>query len=266
MAISKVTFGAIKAPKELPKVKVQTKLKNKVPELDEKMSTMVKLMIGASAVAGLIMLGIAGYRGKLGKGVKKMLSKNSDDIADKLLKRKSKTQNPEVESLRAEQPKTKTQKAEVESPKPRQPISTALRPVEEIDGSDFLKLEGQFGKDGSKFIKDANGNVVREFVPSDDLTRLAFVCDYDPKTGNMIKFSSFRNGKTLDYVVDHDPKTGNEIKLTSFQADGKKVSLVTEYDRKCQGKEIQTILYKEDGITVDYITVPVNKYERRRIT
>lgn len=43
------------------------------PEFDEEKSNASKLMLGATALAAVVGLGIAGYKGKLGKGVQKFL-------------------------------------------------------------------------------------------------------------------------------------------------------------------------------------------------
>ena len=139
------------------------------------------------------------------------------------------------------------------SVKPQQSSSFALKPATEIDGSDFSKLEGEFNEYGKKVIKDADGNVVREFCPSKDGNVLYNVWDYDVKTGGPLKNTCFReDGKTLSWVADYDPNTCNKIKQTGFREDGKKVSYVTEYDPKIANKKIQTTYYKEDG-TVDEI-------------
>lgn len=60
------------------------------PEVDEEKSNATKYMIGATALAAVIGLGIAGYNGKLGKGIQKLLggaekaaekgAKNAEDV------------------------------------------------------------------------------------------------------------------------------------------------------------------------------------------
>ena len=206
----------------------------------------------------------------------------ADDLADNV--RKPKGESPNVEPPKVEQPKTETPKADVETPKVESPNmetpkAPALKPAEEIDGSDFSKLEGELNEYGKKVIKDADGNVVRQFCSNIGGKTLGDIIDYDPKTGKMIKYTSFReDGKTLGYINDYDPKTGkhikqtrfredgktldcisdyyqdtgNPIKQTCFREDGKKVRCVIEFDPQITYKEIQTIYYKEDG-TVDKI-------------
>ncbi len=61
------------------------------PEVDEEKSNATKYMLGATALAAVIGLGIAGYKGKLGKGIQELLggaekaaekgTKNTEDVA-----------------------------------------------------------------------------------------------------------------------------------------------------------------------------------------
>ena len=61
------------------------------PEVDEEKSNATKYMLGATALAAVIGLGIAGYKGKLGKGIQELLggaekaaekgAKNTEDVA-----------------------------------------------------------------------------------------------------------------------------------------------------------------------------------------
>lgn len=53
--------------------------------MDEEKSNAAKYMIGATALAAVIGLGIAGRRGHLGEGIQKLLGgakKSADDIAE----------------------------------------------------------------------------------------------------------------------------------------------------------------------------------------
>lgn len=61
------------------------------PEVDQEKSNATKYMLGATALAAVIGLGIAGYKGKLGKGIQELLggaekaaekgAKNTEDVA-----------------------------------------------------------------------------------------------------------------------------------------------------------------------------------------
>ena len=139
----------------------------------------------------------------------------------------------------------------MKSVKPQQSSSFALKPVEEIDGSDFSKLEGEIDGQGLKLIKDDNGNVVRMFVPYYNGKILWHVRDYDLNTGKIMKGTYFRgDGKTLAFVDDYDPNTANPVKGTFFKSDGKTLEKVVDYDPNVYGKVIRTTYYKEDG-TID---------------
>ena len=180
----------------------------------------------------------------------------ADDLADNV--RKPKGESPNVEPPKVEQPKTESPKADVETPKVESPNmetpkAPALKPAEEIDGSDFSKLEGEFDEYGKKVIKDADGNVVREFCPSKDGKTLSWVSDCDPNTGKHIKETYFcKDGKTLECITDYDPSTFNRIKRTYFRKDGKTFYWVADYDPKT-GNKIKQTDFRGDGKTLGYI-------------
>ena len=50
------------------------------PSADKEKSNSTKLMIGATALAGVVALGIAGYKGKLGKTVQELLCGTEKEV------------------------------------------------------------------------------------------------------------------------------------------------------------------------------------------
>ena len=182
----------------------------------------------------------------------------ADDLADNVRKPKGESPKVEVETPKVEQPKTETPKADVETPKVESPNmetpkAPALKPAEEIDGSDFSKLEGELNEYGKNVIKDADGNVVREFCPSKDGKTLSWVSDCDPNTGKHIKETYFRkDGKTLSLVSDCDPNTGNIIKQTFFRGDGKTLGYINDHDPKT-GNIIKRTYFRKDGKTFYWV-------------
>lgn len=73
MSVGKVTFRGVEAPQPQPQTPEQTKVSFQGQEVDEEKSNAAKYMIGAAALAGVVALGIAGYKGHLGEGVQKFL-------------------------------------------------------------------------------------------------------------------------------------------------------------------------------------------------
>ena len=74
MTIRRLSFGSVEGPKNNAKQVNTTQKETKTPQKEDKqMTTATKLMIGATAVAGLVALGIAGRKGVLGKNVQKWL-------------------------------------------------------------------------------------------------------------------------------------------------------------------------------------------------
>lgn len=73
MSVGKVTFRGVEAPALQPQPQEQTKVSFQGQKADEEKSNASKYMIGAAALAGVVALGIAGYKGHLGEGVQKFL-------------------------------------------------------------------------------------------------------------------------------------------------------------------------------------------------
>ena len=78
-AISNYSIGLQQTPKV--SLKSQQSFTSK-PEVDEEKSNATKYMIGATALAAVIGLGIAGYKGKLGKGIQEFLGGAEKAVKD----------------------------------------------------------------------------------------------------------------------------------------------------------------------------------------
>lgn len=90
MAVEAVKIHSVE-PQQSPKTKMKSQQNiTSSPEVDEEKSNAARLMIGATALAAVIGLGIAGYHGKLGKGVEELLrgtekgSKKAQDAVETL--------------------------------------------------------------------------------------------------------------------------------------------------------------------------------------
>ncbi len=82
MSVGKVSFRGVETPAPQPQIQEQTKISSQSPEVDEEKSNAAKYMIGATALAGVVALGIAGYKGHLGEGVQKFLG-GAKKVAEK---------------------------------------------------------------------------------------------------------------------------------------------------------------------------------------
>lgn len=78
-AVSNYLVGLQQTPKA--SLKLQQSFTSK-PEVDEEKSNATKYMIGATALAAVIGLGIAGYKGKLGKGIQEFLGGAEKAVKD----------------------------------------------------------------------------------------------------------------------------------------------------------------------------------------
>lgn len=72
------------------------------PEVDEEKSNAVKYMIGATALAAVVGLGIAGYKGKLGKGVQKLLG-GAESAAEKAVESDASKAGNETPKIKPEE-------------------------------------------------------------------------------------------------------------------------------------------------------------------
>ncbi len=83
MSIQKINFGA----GDYDDYQVNNPNKKNViileqAPVDKEKSKAAKFMIGASALAGIVALGVAGYKGKLGKNIQKLFTQ-SEKAAEK---------------------------------------------------------------------------------------------------------------------------------------------------------------------------------------
>ncbi len=148
-AVSNYSVGLQQTPKA--SLKSQQSFTSK-PEVDEEKSNATKYMIGATALAAVIGLGIAGYKGKLGKGIQEFLGGAEKAVKDG-------AQNASESTGSASKPMTEgaeqaTQKAEEVPSKAADVAEEVTTNVsEEIDKvNDFFKKNG----DGKAFIDNNN--------------------------------------------------------------------------------------------------------------
>ena len=260
-----------------------------------------KLMKGAAALAVVAAAGIIGHKlGKIfSKNVENALDEVSGIVTDAV--RKAEKQSTEaVKSTNKAAEKVKpsvTETVEQTTAKPVQNnaekvVKETEKTVENLSKSKSLdELAEEALKAGKKtFEKEYYYNYSRLIKTFDAKTRklleerlidtnggIRFTnkYDYDPKTGNLLKLSSFdnKNGQIrwiLDYdpktekiVKDtdflgyeklihyYDPKTGNLLKQMSFREDGS-ISSIGVYDAKT-GHFIKSTQFYEDGKTVKRI-------------
>ena len=84
MSIDKITFSSVETSTQVKQEIKKEETEKTIDTVDEEKSNAAKYMIGATALAAVIGLGIAGRRGHLGEGIQKLLGgakKSADDIA-----------------------------------------------------------------------------------------------------------------------------------------------------------------------------------------
>lgn len=262
IAIEKISFRGVDTPIQAQQEARKDETQNQLAPVDKEKSNAAKYMIGATALAAVIGLGILGRKGYLGDGVQKLLGgakKSADDIAETGQKKGGEILD-DISSKAKDTPDDVTPKSGDEIDGKASPDTTKIPDAnphlsDNIDYSDFSKIAGDiYERNGLKCkdLKNSEGKVIKTFA-SDDGKTLSSVFDYAPKTGNMIKGTYFReDGKTWASVVDYDPETRNKKKFTAYQPDGKTFERVSDYDTKT-GRMIKRTFFREDGKTVWYV-------------
>lgn len=252
MQVSKILFSGVDAKVSNKEIKTDV-TKNSNSNLDEKKSNTAKYMIGATALAAAIAVGIIGHKNNWWRKAADAAEDLSKKGAEILENAEKNTPNVSSASLKA----------------------TDL--VNDIDYSDFSKIESEIYEiQGFKYkdLKNAEGKKIKTFV-SDDGNRVVSTLEFDPETEKPIKMTAYQENKNigivqeydpqtgivtkeysylddgigLDFIIEHDKSTGNMIKQTFFQDDGKTLEEVLEYD-PLKETLIKQTTYADDGKTI----------------
>lgn len=256
MQVSKILFSGVDS--KVPNNEIKTDVKNNSnSHIDEKKSNTAKYMIGATALAAAIAVGIIGHKNNWWR--------KAADAAEDLSKKGAET----------------LENAEKNTPNVSSASSKATDLVNDIDYSDFSKIESEIYEiQGFKYkdLKNAEGKKIKTFV-SDDGNRVVSTLEFDPETEKPIKMTAYQENKNigivqeydlqtgivtkeysylddgigLDFIIEHDKSTGNMIKQTFFQDDGKTLEKVLEYD-PLKETLIKQTTYADDGKTIKLVS------------
>ena len=180
-AISNYSIGLQQTPKV--SLKSQQSFTSK-PEVDEEKSNATKYMIGATALAAVIGLGIAGYKGKLGKGIQEFLGgaeKAVKDGAQNASESTGSASKPLTEG--AEQATQKAEEVPISAGKPANPT---------------LKGEEAVNKYNEYFKSQGLDNVV--FIPKNDTDKVILI--KKDKDGGYVKKIFNKEDFQINTVAD----------------------------------------------------------------
>lgn len=180
-AVSNYSVGLQQTPKA--SLKSQQSFTSK-PEVDEEKSNATKYMIGATALAAVIGLGIAGYKGKLGKGIQEFLGgaeKAVKDGAQNASESTGSASKPMTEG--AEQATQKAEEVPISAGKPANPI---------------LKGEEAVNKYNEYFKSQGLDNVV--FIPKNDTDKVILI--KKDKDGGYVKKIFNKEDFQINTVAD----------------------------------------------------------------
>lgn len=253
MSVGKILFKGIDSTSNIQEVKKEEVKPSTSTEENKEKSNATKYMIGATALAATIAVGIIGHKNNWWR--------KAADAADDLSKKGAET----------------LENAEKNTPNVSSASSKATDLVNDIDYSDFSKIESEIYEiQGFKYkdLKNAEGKKIKTFV-SDDGNRVVSTLEFDPETEKPIKMTAYQENKNigivqeydpqtgiitkeysylddgigLDFIIEHDKSTGNMIKQTFFHDDGKTLAEVFEYD-PLKETLIKQTTYADDGKTI----------------
>ena len=249
MSIGKISFKGIDSTSNIQEVKKQVNTSTPTEENKEK-SNAAKYMIGATALAATIAVGIIGHKNNWWR--------KAADAADDISKKGAETlDNAENKTSEIADDMSRKGSENIDNVDKNSPeiTSTNQNPLKDIDYSDFSKIEGEiYEAKGFKYknVKNSDGQLVRTFASEDGKT-VGYIGDYDPSTGKQLKATWYQSdGKTVESIEDYDPSTGNPLKATWYQSDGKTVRSIEDYEPST-GKQLKDTWYQSDGKTVRFI-------------
>lgn len=234
---------------------------------DEEKSNAVKLMIGASALAGIVALGVAGYKGKLGKNIQKLFKQSEKAVEEKVseaAESASKTQhNPSPKNVDTVPEKTpdvsevKPETAEVSTPRtnessePKIPEKTTDTPevkshetpksneLPKDDIPEVLRgIEGE--RQGNKIIQDLEDGKqkIYEFVPGKNSYSVT------ERAPGSYRTTYYREDGLVDKVVGWDREEGSASRIFSYDELKRKTSIIEE--RNCSLVSTTNYIYEGD--------------------
>ena len=266
MSIEQVSFKGIDTILRSYGIKRKESTSTNPNGVDEEKSNATKYMIGATAVAATIALGIIGHKNNwwrkgaetaedLSEKVASAVDTTEVKIADTVTKTGEDAEDliPDINvHVTDSEGKVVDNVTHVTNDaKGRLAYSTP-----EVDYFDFSKIKGEVKKlsDGTEAIDefDDKGRLVRTFN-SFDGKKISTIDEYNPETGGIIKSTEYQSdGKRIWYTDEFDPENGKRIKFTKYQSDGKRIWHTDEFNPETEGK-IKSTWYQGDGKTIWYI-------------
>lgn len=208
--------GFIKIPQDYAIKPVQKKDEESKQNLfvDKSLSQSAKYMIGATALAGVVALGIIGHRNNWWTNAKKVVQqesvKNSAEAAAQPVKKTSKNPNKTIKEINPTQ--RTINKINAELSKETKHAKRALRQYNEIY-TEFNEVCYRHGSDYVKYLKEnkipfeAGKDGIRVFDKEGKLTRIIKGLDADNKISQTYIEYYDKNGKLAKIVsfVDNTP-------------------------------------------------------------
>ena len=198
MEIEKVSFKSNGINSSVKQSNINFKGKNDYTEkpYDSEKAKLQKLMLGATALGGIIALGIAGYKGHLGKGIQKFLG-GAPKVVEK-------------ESSNLQQTVTKAENEAVQNAKPS--VTKPSEAAEEaITSSEKETIQG------AKSVAD-EPKTITEILKEAGITneKLVKALEEDGTGLKIEKFSRYKDWEASAKELRESGKYGDRIKKIAF--------------------------------------------------
>ncbi len=232
MNVNKISFHGMRTKSNIKTQEPKDFSKNSTSP-DKEKSNAAKYMIGATALAGVIILGVVGHKNNWWK-----VAKNSsiEGNVNSVLTRK-------VEMFYKADGKTPDYEILYDVP-----TGNPLK----------IKLFDDSGKN-IKTLEEydvQSGNLFKSTEFKLGTNKKDSVMEYDPVTLSRVKYTSYKyDGETISCIKEYDKSTDNLVKVTYYKSDGKTPLHIVQYDSKT-GKELKTISNLDE-------TVETNKSEKK---
>ena len=243
-SIEKITANGISA-----NAKIQAAENQKVnftgQKVNKEKSNAAKYMLGATALAAVVLVGVLGHKNNWWK--------NTTKIAKDSLNKEANFAKIDSE-LTAKGTKIVQEKDKN--------ITKVYHSLDNNTISDVKNYDTKTKKLLSEeYYNTQTGKLQKKVMYSYDGKTVSSVKDYDPQTGNEIRNTVFSNSDRIAHIDEIDAKTGMLKREIKYYSDGKKIYSVGEFDVKT-GERIKYTTFNENNRTTENIYVLDPKTEK----
>ena len=261
MAIEKIAFKGNEPSFQTKKVNCTNFTGNLIAEDEEKNST-AKYMIGATALAGIVALGVLGYKGKLGKGIQELLggAEKATSKTDLPGVSKKPTATDSVLEVKAQETPKVLESQDVTPELPTPKVNTDIASDAKIESASEITqpLKTSAPKTKTDEVVDALNKPLNEIkVYSGEEAVQKIMNDYKALGNRGMQAFIPKNNPNVVVVRSIDGNTHSVYNLKDFQYESKQSLIGFSFDIKSNPISSRSIdcydnaeILKEDGTII----------------